>query len=100
MAKRHTCPNNVSVACLVNRTGQGPRRCPGCGGVPLVEEGVYGVFRFDPTGRRYGVEDMAPGTRGYQNKAAAQACADRRSDAARSVDPCHRGYVVRFILNA
>lgn len=94
MALRHSCPNaaadGTSVLCRPNQPGKGPKRCPGCGATPEVEEGVYGIFRFDITGRRYGPHDYAPGTRRYQRSAAASA-------EARAVDPYHRGYVVRFI---
>lgn len=58
-ARRYRCrwygePGTVHLAGY----GKRPRKtCGGCGGELLVEEGLWGVFVFDITGRAYSVED-------------------------------------------
>jgi hypothetical protein len=97
MAFRHSCPNagvSGSPRCRPDQPGKGPARCPGCGAEPWIEEGVYGVFRFDPTGRAYSEDDAIEWR---QRETAAGVVADRMTRAAQVLEPAHRGYVVRFV---
>lgn len=103
MAFRHSCPNagtSGSPRCRPNQPGKGPKRCLGCGAAPEVEEGFYGVFRFDPENRLYRADDALSW---FQRPLAAQVETDRMNRAQASltrqgVGPgAHRGYVVRFV---
>lgn len=101
MAFRHHCPNagrSGSLKCPGGdgRPGKGPKRCPGCHGQLVIEEGRYGIFAWRGDGH-YDTHGWVPGERTWQNEAAAGRRADALNDDAdrRKLHP--RGYVVRFI---